>query len=161
MEYQKTVKKYLLILLGIVVLAFVAAWVIGNQPNGVSKAPKASLNTGTQSQDPYNKFPTNIPIETGAELTKNSNSSSEEGLFQGTRVFQSSKTIDENLKIYEDFLAADNWNVTNRIDRGANKTLLASKDGARLQIALDSATSGNTQSVTVSISYMLIAQSTN
>jgi 16S rRNA C967 or C1407 C5-methylase (RsmB/RsmF family) len=97
------------------------------------------------------KFPKDIPMETGAKVVQNYNATTEDGRFQATRVFESKKTIDENLKIYEEYLKTSKYTLDPVVSVNNYKAVSGKKLNAQLQISLDYNT--NTKISTVSINY--------
>lgn len=155
MEYKDSLKKILLVLLGIVVLAFVASWVISKR-SAQNKNDKKTVDTAIYktnvdpSQAPA-KFPSNVPIEAGAKIVQNYNANTADGRFQATRVFETSKSLAENFKIYGDFAKADGWETRSQIDQPTYKMLLFHKGNADLQVSIDE--NQSTKIKTVNISY--------
>jgi superoxide dismutase len=95
-------------------------------------------------------FPASIPLETGAKMVDNYNSTAEDGTYQATRVFESKKTLSQNFSLYEAFLKQDGWKLLATKDDEKLKVLSASKDNGMLQISM---TQGTTGIVLVNISY--------
>lgn len=56
-------------------------------------------------------FPTQIPIETGAKITESYNATSTDGRVQATIVFESSKSVSANFKLYNDYISKNGWEV--------------------------------------------------
>lgn len=83
------------------------------------------------------RFPANIPIESGAKITQNYNATAPDGRFQATRVFATSLTLAQNLKIYRDFLVKDGWKIETTLDMENYKMILGSKANAQLQVSID------------------------
>lgn len=86
---------------------------------------KIKINTGQPSPSPTStnkiqnfgtgqvprSFPTQIPIETGAKIINSYNATSPDGRLQATQVFESSKSVSANFKLYNDYLVKNNWKI--------------------------------------------------
>lgn len=81
-----------------------------------------------------NGFPGNIPLEKGAEITLNMNVKLEDNRLSATREFVSAKSISQNFEFYSQQLKALGWTITKTADRPDQKVLIATKDGADLNI---------------------------
>jgi hypothetical protein len=120
----------------------------GNKPaSGSLQVTKTEVPPGTAPQG----FPADIPIEAGAKITQNYNATAGNGLFQATRVFDSSKSMDQNFAIYSDYLKSAGWTVVNTLNLSTTKVLAAKKGAANLQITI--AQNTVTKVISVSISY--------
>src|SRR5688572_25742188 len=82
------------------------------------------------------KFPADLPLEAGAKVTQNYNITTDDGRFQATRTFETSKTLEENVKIYTDYFNKNGWQAGTAIDNKDSKVLSATKGGSSLQIAI-------------------------
>lgn len=90
-------------------------------------------------------------MESGAKIVQNYNATTNTGLFQATRVFETSKSLDENLKIYSDFINKNGWKLISSLNQANIKALAAQKNKGNLQITLSENT--QTKVKTVSITY--------
>lgn len=97
------------------------------------------------------KFPTNIPIETGAKTTQNYNATTPAGLFQATRTFETKQTLAANLTLYTDFLKKDGWKIKGTTDNPTYKMVMGAKGKQSLLITINEMQT--TKIKTVSISY--------
>ncbi|TSA45498.1 hypothetical protein D4R52_02335 [bacterium] len=97
-------------------------------------------------------FPAEIPIEQGAKIVTNFQATNTEGKLQGTRVFESQKTVAQNYKIYTDFAANYAWKVMGKSESENLSSLLLAKDTAQLTINISKNTI--TGVVTVELNYM-------
>lgn len=95
------------------------------------------------------KLPKDIPLETGAKITQNYTASSTDGRSQSTRVFETKKSLDENRKIYADYLAANGWKIVGTLNESGLRVITAIKDKSQLQITINQNTVTN--GVTVEI----------
>ena len=144
-------KKIIILIVVLAVTAGVALWA----SRGQKSTSKQSQKTGQQSEEQQpappplkvtksevdasklpSQFPANIPIESGAKITQNYNASAENGLYQATRAFESAKTLDENFKLYSDFVQRDGWKLLTGLNQDKLKVIAAQKDKANLQITM-------------------------
>ncbi len=72
------------------------------------EAEKLDYGTTTPSG-----FPSDIPVEEGAELEE-SYDLNYDGQRQLTITFPSTKTVEENYALYEDFLLKNSWDISNK-----------------------------------------------
>lgn len=98
-----------------------------------------------------NRFPQDVPIETGAKITQNYNATAADGRYQATRTFETARTLDANFKLYSDYLKANGWKVEANVDTETYKMLLGSNGNAQLQISINE--NSVTKAKTVDISY--------
>ena len=96
------------------------------------------------------KFPTNIPIESGARLTQNYNAVTPEGAFQATRTFVTEKSLTENIDFYTDFLSKDGWKTNLSADQANFKMISGAKDGKKINISADENKISKIKTVTIS-----------
>ncbi len=82
-------------------------------------------------------FPKDIPIEQGATVTQNYNAISAGGRFQATRVFETTKSLDANIKIYQDYFKANKWTINAFVDQENYKMILATKDNFQIQVSIN------------------------
>lgn len=97
------------------------------------------------------KIPSNLPIETGAKVTQNYTSTNSSGDFQSTRVYESKKTIDENKRIYLDYLKNNGWKVVASLEESDNKVFTAVKGDLQMQLTINQSTASKTVMVEVTI----------
>lgn len=82
------------------------------------------------------RFPSDVPLEAGAEVTSNYTAVNAKGLYQSTREFVSKKTLAENFALYQSALKQAGWTITQSIDDAAQKVILATKSGSSLTIRI-------------------------
>lgn len=99
-------------------------------------------------------FLKSIPLEVGAKITQNYNATSANGRFQATRTFETKKTLDENIKIYQDFLKKDGWNIKSIIDETNYKMIFAHKESFDIQVSLNNNTVSGINTVDISLTKM-------
>ena len=96
------------------------------------------------------KFPTNIPIESGARLTQNYNATTPQGEFQATRTFITEKSLTENIDFYTDFLNKDGWKTNLSVDQANFKMISGAKEGKKINISADENKVSKIKTVTIS-----------
>jgi len=97
------------------------------------------------------EFPSEIPMEKGAVISQNYNATAENGIFQATRVFETSLSLDHNFKIYSDFITKKDWKLVTSLNQDNIKVLSASKGKGNLQITMSE--NSVTKVRTVELSY--------
>lgn len=97
-------------------------------------------------------FPNNLPLEAEAKVTQNYNATTNDGRVQATRVFETSKTLDENYKIYSDYAKNNGWSLNTGIDQKDLKVITATKDGQVLQVTINLNTATQIKTVNISLS---------
>jgi preprotein translocase subunit SecB len=97
------------------------------------------------------RFPSDIPLEADAKVDQNFTAQTQNGQYQATRVFQTTKTLDENYKIYSAYLKSAGWTTIANVDQDKLKVLGAKKGDAFLQININENSVNKIK--TVSISY--------
>jgi len=127
--------------------------------NEVAKLPpeKASPAIDSKSIAPEQTpdlFPKDMPIEKGAKVISNYNATIADGRYQGTKVFQTSNSVDENYALYENYFKTHGWTVSGgpALDQKIQaKILLATKDSFQAQVILgpDQTTKVNTVSISI------------
>lgn len=96
-------------------------------------------------------FPSEIPIEENAEFVQNFNTNTTDGRFQASRVFKTTKTLEENYKIYDDYLKSRNWDIKSVVDEENYKMIYARRGNIEFQVSMDNNLVYNIK--TISISY--------
>jgi hypothetical protein len=97
------------------------------------------------------RFPAGIPLEKDAKILVNLDTTSTDGRFQGTRKFVTKKSITDNAKLYEDFLARDGWTIASRTDLPDLKHFSAKKDDLLIQIVLNESAVPDGDTVEISV----------
>jgi hypothetical protein len=73
-------------------------------------------------------FPSNIPLENGANILVNYSGIDRENRFQATRAFESKNTIDRNVQIYKEYFEREGYQkVELKINEPKRKALVADK----------------------------------
>ena len=79
-------------------------------------------------------FPEGIPIEPGARVIYNYESALPDARKQAVRIFESAKSVGENLQTYLDILAKTGWEVTSKTEIENFASIFANKAGATLGV---------------------------
>ncbi|MDR3643033.1 MAG: hypothetical protein P4L74_05410 [Candidatus Doudnabacteria bacterium] len=158
---MQTNNKYLVYGVVIVVLIIIAAVlarqkpmsVVTNQsPAGSQQQPKTEITLLSTSTAPSAALPLDIPWEAGATVIQNVTSKDPStGKTQYTRVYISSKTLDQNFSIYQTYMSQGGWTITSTLDRPTVKNLNATKPGVRLNVTIAPNQKGQVQ---VNVSYV-------
>lgn len=139
------------LLAGIIAIATVmAARRYGNAPTTPPVELKVETKDVPTSQFPEN-FPTDLPIEKGAEVTQNYTATTNDGRFQATRTFQTAKTLDENYKIYRDYSLKNGWELGTGVDQENIKVVTATKGNLTMTVTISQSTSSQAKTVNITI----------
>lgn len=96
------------------------------------------------------EFPANIPLESKT-LSQNYGLDYQDKT-QFTKVFDSTKTVEENFLFYKKFIDQDGWIVLNSYQGAKVSSLYGKKDGYEMNVTISSRVSGvNKSQVSVSI----------
>lgn len=107
-----------------------------NQSPAQPEKPKVNVQGVPKTELPKD-FPSDIPLEVGAEVTLNFNGTNAKGELQASREFISKKTVAENYALYQKALKENGWNITNTIaDAPAGSLIFAVKDNSDLNIRI-------------------------
>ncbi len=163
MNYEDSIKKWLV---GLVVLVAIAiggtmiASMFMDQNGGAGKNNNDGNNDGkvmkTEVTDDKlpSKMPANIPQEAGAQVTDNFTAVNDEGLYQATREFETSKSLAENLTLYTNYLKNNDWDILSTIDKSTLKSVVGSRGADRLQVNITENSSTKIKTVTISFSQL-------
>lgn len=145
---------FLVLVVALLCLLFVASKLgLGVRSNKLTNfAPAQVEKTNIDFSKTPEKFPKDVPIEAGAKITQNFNATTPTGQFQATRVFETKKSLADNLTLYSNFLKKNNWTIKSTIDNSNYKMVIASLDKKNLTIAIDE--NKTTKIKTVNISYV-------
>jgi len=100
-----------------------------------------------------NDFPTDIPLEDGAEVEQ-SYGLNYAGQNQLTIVFPSTKTIKENYTFYADYLEKQNWIVSNKYESEKLSSLYGTKESNDINITISENIASSSVESKVSISIL-------
>jgi hypothetical protein len=156
-------KTIIWIIVVLAVIAVVAAFIVGRQKsqpvsgtqpvsvaNHGSKAPALPQITLVSDSQIPTGLPDNLPWEKVAQVIQNFTSKDPvSGKVQSTRVYVSSKTMAQNLSIYQKYLSDNGWTLTTSAVQPTIENLDANKGSARLDITIGQPTKGQ---VTVNVS---------
>lgn len=98
-----------------------------------------------------NNFPSNLPIETGAQLLENYEAVAPDNRKQSTQVYTTRKSLSENIKIYSDYMQKNGWQITSQEDKPTYKMIYGSKAGSFMQIDLTEQSSPLVNTVGINI----------
>ncbi len=104
-----------------------------NTPANAQKKQDVQIKKVDNSKLP-DQFPADIPLETGATVTGNYNATAADGRSQATRSFETTKTLDDNFKLYSDFFKKSGYTVNSTINQANFKAILASKGDLKVQV---------------------------
>ncbi len=124
---------------GLAVLVMLVALVWLKQQDSGTDVKPAELKLEKQDVPTTrlpDKLPADIPQEPGAKVTQNYTATTNDGRLQSTRVFETAKTLDENVKIYTDYLKKNGWTIGAGADLKDVKAISASKGDLALQITI-------------------------
>jgi hypothetical protein len=132
------------IVLAVAVVVFLVLWIVLHKsaapqsrqmpaPNPVAVVPANQLPSS---------FPVNVPMEAGASVASNFNSSAANGQIQATRSFESKKSVDANFAIYDSFLSSKTggWTIVSEENASgsSSKSILARGNGGWITVTLNS-----------------------
>ncbi len=110
------------------------------KPTGEPSKPAADYKPVPQTAVPETKlpdrFPSDVPIEAGAQITQNFNAVNSSGKFQASREFISKKTVEENYTLYQAVLKQNGWTVTSTTTSSVQSIILATKGADSLNIRI-------------------------
>lgn len=153
-----------MITLGVLVLALIVAAVLYfNMQNNkkdvamntnVPEKTKEIVKTDVETNKSPEKFPTDIPIESGATITQNYNATAPDGRFQATRAFTSKKTLGENYALYKEWMNSNGWTIASSVDQPTYKMVSGTKGKQTLQASISE--NSSTKEVTVTLSLTIL-----
>jgi hypothetical protein len=121
----------------------------GNQTSSVTELKSEKIEVPT-SEFPEN-FPTDIPVERGAQTTQNYISKTNDGRFQSTRTFVSVRTLEQNLKIYQDYAQKNGWQIGSGVEQENLKVLTATKGNLTMTVTISQTAGSQTRTVNITI----------
>lgn len=146
------------ILVALVILAVLIAIIL----IGSNKSTKQVVDTNadqnqlefSKSNVPSNQIPgiipTDIPVESNAKVTQNYVSTTKDGLSQSNRVYETSKSLADNYKLYTDYMKKNGWEITSTINDENSKMISGRKQNSLLLVQMT--VNKDTTSKTVTIS---------
>lgn len=148
---SKKVTWVIVILVVVAILAIIGIALSKSKQNSQEEKPaefKVQQTDVSNDQLPE-KFPGDIPLETGAKVTQNYNATTTDGRFQATRTFESKKTLDDNMKIYTDYAKKAGWTLGTAIDQPKLKVVSANKGNMNLVVTINQSSGITTVNITV------------
>jgi len=97
------------------------------------------------------KFPSDMPVEAGAKVTQNYNATNSVGGFQATRVFESTKTIADNLKIYQAYFQKNGYTVQDPVTAPGYTSILGTKGRTQIKVSMNEHPTTKTTTVNISL----------
>lgn len=147
-----------IIALAAILAVLVVAYVVYKQ---TKPAPKADQTTSVKADQIVKKeveankvpekFPVDVPIESGAKITQNYNATAPDGRFQATRVFETEKSLVYNFALYRNYLTSVGYKEQSTIDTPNYKMVSSTKGNVNLQVSIDE--NSQFHAKTVNISY--------
>ncbi len=140
----------------IVLIVIIAAIFIGKYIGTKRSAQETQKNTlqvvrtsFTEAQVP-DLIPVDLPQEAGAKVTQNYGAKTTDGRSQGTREYETKKTLADNYALYQAYFKDHGWKVLSTLNLDTVKSITATKDSVRLQvnIAQNSVTNVSTVMIT-------------
>lgn len=122
-----------------------------NESGSATSSPFTPSITIVPTSTVPSALPANLPLEAGAKVLQNFEGSvKDSNQTQSTRVYVSSKTVDQNFTIYKKYLQDNNWMITSTVDQPNVKNFDASKGTSRMTVTIAKDSAGQ---VTVNVSY--------
>ena len=125
----------IIILFGVAVGIFIYIWNSSKNPKAVVEEPKQEFERKAEqfgAEILPQGLPTDLPIEDGSVVVSNEivkvttpDGKQEE---QVVRAYLSAKTVEENLKIYKDYVLAKGWQVSGEINVSKDLMIFLSYD---------------------------------
>ncbi len=161
MNFQAEIKKYFLPFLILVALIVVLLFATKKSPNSAPVSDEPTIKNGLivqevdKNQVPA-KFPSDVPIESDAQILQNFNAITDDGRFQATRVFRTKKSLADNLSIYKNFLTESGFKVESTVNTPTYKMVTGTKGNTTIQASIDE--NSQSHAKTVNISYVEVAR---
>ena len=158
MKYEESVKKILVVIIMIVAFAIGTTLVVSlfMKDSGGPSTQQADdnriveKNKVSDSRLPE-KFPTNLPTEPNAVVTQNYNAVADDGRFQATRTYETTKTLPENLTIYRQYLNSNGWDIESTVDQPTYKKISGKKGIQKLQVSISENETTKVKTVSISL----------
>lgn len=160
MNTHETIKKMLVGLIIIIAFALGATLVINifkkdDAPAQTTDELKSPVTKTEVAQDKLpEKFPATLPIEEGAKITQNYNATANDGRYQATRAFETSKTLAENYTLYNNWLKSNGYTISSTVDEDVYKMVSGTKDKQTVQVSVSENTASKTKTVTISLTQL-------
>ncbi len=96
-------------------------------------------------------LPSDVPIEAGAKILQNYTATTSDGKIQATRIFETSKSLDDNAKVYTDYLVKNNWKITTKTTIERLRSIAAVKGDLYININIGENSVTKVRTVDISI----------
>lgn len=154
MEMSSSIKKAVLIVLGIVLLSALGAVVASQfRKSDTAQVEDKKLEVNKTevpaSQLPGN-LPQDLPYEKDAKVIQNFSAVAEDGAKQYTRSYETKRSAAENIKVFTDYLTKNGWTITATIQNGEYNVVAARKE--KMAFQMDINTDSETKALKVTIS---------
>jgi hypothetical protein len=108
----------------------------GTQATTTVEAPKGVSQTDVDPSKLPDRFPADVPLEAGAQVTANYTAVNAAGMFQSTREFISKKSILDNYELYQAALEKAGWKITSVTGDAGQRIILAAKGENKLTVRI-------------------------
>lgn len=125
----------IIIAVALVVFIVMVAFPIRNADKKMAVKPSQQKKTELPVSQTPAKFPAEVPIEKGAKILQNYNISDADSL-QATRVFETTKSLDENFNLYKEFFTKNGWTIINTLNQPQLKVISATKEDFHAQVTI-------------------------
>ena len=123
-----------------------------NKPGDTTSQEESKPTNVDPSQLPE-RFPAGMPLEEGAQVTQNYNLN-KSGYFQSSRAFVTTKSVADNMKIYEKFFGTDGWTIIQKMDEQGVHTLVATKGDTRAHVDVVDNSNTGARTVEITVEYL-------
>lgn len=160
MKYEDSIKKALVLIIMILALAIGITLIVSmvmktdttNNSANQSDANQSKVTKADISKELLpNKFPTDLPIEANAVVTQNYNAIAEDGSYQATRAFETTKSLTENITAFKQYMTQNDWEIKSSVDKPTTKSVVGSKGTQRLSVTVTENSSTKVKTVIVTI----------
>lgn len=159
MEYKDSFKKALiglaiLLVASLAITLFIKVILKDKNPESAQTADQIPLNAKTDvpvSQLPKN-IPTDLPQEEDVSVVDNYNVAMQGGGDEGARMYLTKKSIDENVKIYSDYLEQKGWVDISLRSYPNLKVISAKKGSQNMLINISDSQDKKTSTVSIYVS---------
>jgi hypothetical protein len=126
MMNQKQERTLVMAIAAVVIVFAVVVVVLRWNSKQPAEVPEVSVQQLSVLQIPQG-FPTQVPIEAGASIVQNYTATMKDGRVQGTRAFESAKSVKQNFDLYKAYLSAkgNGWTITSELNDTAAPNHLA------------------------------------
>ena len=118
--------------------------------SGETKSSQITKKSISVEKVPEN-FPAGLPLETGAKVTQNYTATTATGGVQATREFETKKTLDENYKLYQDYLKKNDWQFSGGTNQPDLKVISADKGDLHITITINNNTVTKVKTVEITV----------